>query len=210
MPPKPARVISDSAIAAEKRGLRAAAATRRAALAAALPDAGLAVRDHLMAARERLGFGEPGGCAVAAYWPIGDELDIRPAIAALTADGIAVGLPVVAGRGAPLTFRAWRPGEPLGEAGFGLSQPLPDAPVIVPGVLLVPLLAFDAAGFRLGYGAGYYDITLEARSGAGAVAVGVGYAGQRIERVPREPHDRPMQWLLTERGLERAGGDAQP
>ncbi|MDA0675675.1 MAG: 5-formyltetrahydrofolate cyclo-ligase, partial [Proteobacteria bacterium] len=62
----------------------------------------------------------------------------------------------------------------------------------------------------LGYGAGYYDITLDALNGSGAVAVGVGYAGQRMERVPREPHDRPMDWLLTENGLERAGGDAAP
>ncbi len=210
MPPKSSPVHGDSAIAAEKRGLRALALSRRAGLAAALPDAGLAVRDHLMAGRVRLGLAEPGGRAVAAYWPIGDELDIRPAVAALAADGIAVAWPVVAGRGAPLIFRAWRPGEPLGQAGFGLSEPLPGAAAVVPGVLLIPLLAFDAAGFRLGYGAGYYDITLDALNGSGAVAVGVGYAGQRMERVPRESHDRPMDWLLTENGLERAGGDAAP
>ncbi|MHB0667823.1 5-formyltetrahydrofolate cyclo-ligase [Roseomonas mucosa] len=141
----------------------------------------------------------PPGAVVSGYWPMGDELDPRPLLAALASRGHAVALPVTTRRGQPLRFRQWRPGEPLLPARFGLSEPLPEAPELRPDWLLVPLLAFDRRGQRLGYGAGYYDRTLEVLPGA--VALGFAYAGQEVPRVPTGPGDRPLRAVATERGV---------
>jgi len=110
-------------------------------------------------------------------------------------------LPVTPPRGQPLLFRRWRFGTPLVPGRFGTSVPPEDAPVVAPNALLVPLLAFDAAGRRLGYGGGYYDRTLAALPGVWAL--GVAFAGQQVAKVPAGAHDVPLHGIATEAGFFR-------
>ncbi len=183
----------------KKRRLRAEAKRRRAAAAAALPEAGDAVSRRLLAELGRDAIALGPGAAVSAYWPKDDELDPRPVIRALAGRGHPIGLPVVLARAAPLVFRRWAPGERLEPAGYGLQVPAEDQPEVVPELLLVPLLAFDRAGTRLGYGGGYYDRTLARLAAAGrALAVGLAYAGQEMAGLPRTSTDRPLDWVVTE------------
>jgi 5-formyltetrahydrofolate cyclo-ligase len=156
--------------------------------------AGAALRDRVLGA---VAF--PAACAVSAYWPMGSEIDSRPLIEALHARGHAIGLPVTLGRGAALVFRSWEPGLALVSGGFGTQIPGPARPEIRPEVLLVPLLAFDRSGFRLGYGGGFYDRTLAALRAAGAVrAVGLAYAAQEVAKVPHDDRDQGLDWVVTE------------
>ena len=181
---------------ARKAALRADAKRRRDRIAseAAAETAGRAVGDRVLAAVEF-----PPGCAVSAYWPMGSELDVRPLIHTLHDWGHAVGLPVIVGRGRPLVFRAWRPGLAMAPGGFGTQVPGPDRPEVCPAVLLVPLLAFDRAGYRLGYGGGFYDRTLAGLRAAGPVcAVGLAYAGQELREVPRDAYDQRLDWIVTD------------
>ena len=143
------------------------------------------------------------GCVVSAYWPMGDELDVRPLLAALHGRGHPCCLPVVEGAGEPLVFRAWTPSTSLVPAPFGTSVPPDDAPVMTPEVLIVPLLAFDVRGYRLGYGGGFYDRTLAALRAAGkpALAVGVAFEGQRADEVPVDGNDQRLDMLVTERRM---------
>jgi len=142
-----------------------------------------------------------GGEVVAGYHPIGSELDVLPLMLRLARRGHVLALPVVIKRGAPLTFRRWRPEDALGEGWQGIGEPTEAAPAVRPDVLLVPLLLVDRAGYRLGYGAGYYDISLAGLRAEGPVtAVGIAYAAQVVEVLPHEPHDEPLDWLLTEAG----------
>jgi 5-formyltetrahydrofolate cyclo-ligase len=184
--------------AAEKKRLRSEMLARRAAAFAADPQAGSRLFSHLAAV------GLPQGAVVAAYWPLRDELDPRPAMLALGGLGHRLCLPVVVGPAQPLAFRAWAPGAPLQAAGFGTQVPPADAEALTPSVLLVPLVAFDADGYRLGYGGGFYDRTLVRLRAAGRIlAVGLGYAAQRARRLPREATDEPLDWIVTEAGAER-------
>jgi len=144
------------------------------------------------------------GAAVSGYCPMGDEADPLPLLKALAARGHPTGLPVTPAARAPLIFRRWTPGEALVQARFGLSEPPPTAEVIEPSILLVPLLAFDRTGHRLGYGAGYYDRTLEKlRASRTILAVGIAYAGQEVDEVGAGPHDQKLDWVVTERGVRR-------
>ena len=179
-------------IAAEKRALRAALLARRSAMLA--PAAGEAAAGRFLAALPL-----PARAVVSAYWPMGEELDPRPLMRALHEAGHGVCLPVVVRKAAPLVFRVWTPEAALLPNVFGNSAPPPDAPVVRPDALLVPLLAFDAQGWRLGYGGGYYDRTLsELRAGGPTLAIGFGYAAQEVEALPREPFDEPLDWIVTE------------
>lgn len=148
----------------------------------------------------------PAG-AIAGYWPIGSELDIRPWLLHLHHKGRTVALPVTGPRGEALVFRAWHPGVDLVAGRYGIAECGGSCPAVVPAVVLVPLLAFDRRGHRLGYGAGYYDRTLEALTAAGdpPLAVGVGYAAQEVAAVPHDAFDRRLDWIVTERELIRAG-----
>ena len=185
----------------QKRRLRAEARTRRAAAAAAAPDAADAVRERLLSAVVL-----PPAAAVSAYWPMGSELDPRPLMQALDGRGHGLALPVVAGAGRPLVFRAWTPGDPLRPAAFNTREPGPDKAEVTPRVVLVPLLAFDRAGYRLGYGGGFYDRTLAGLRAAGtALAVGLAFAGQEVESVPRDVNDRRLDWIVTEAEAIRIG-----
>lgn len=182
-----------------KQRLRAEAKRQRAAAAAAAPEAGEALARRLLQAFEAGRIPLAAGWAVSAYWPVGDELDCRPVMRALAESGHEIGLPVVTARATPLTFRRWRPGDRLEPAGFGLQVPAASRPEVVPELLLVPLLAFDRRGGRLGYGGGFYDRTLALLQARGpALAVGLAYAGQELAELPCGPTDRPLDWIVTE------------
>jgi len=177
-----------------KAALRAAAKRRRAEAAAASPKAGAA-----LVARVLDSVPPPAGAAVSCYWPMGSEIDTRPLMTALHERGHTVGLPVMERRGAPLLFRAWTPGIALEPGGFGTEIPGADAAEVVPDYLLVPLLAFDRAGYRLGYGGGFYDRTLSKLRASGTrQAVGVAFGGQELPAVPREATDERLDWIVTE------------
>ena len=136
---------------------------------------------------------------VSFYWPIRTELDPRPVMEEKAALG-TVCLPVTAGY-APLTFLPWRPGTPMTTDGFGVSTPAGGDPVL-PRTLVLPLLAFDATGQRLGYGAGHYDRTLEKlRALHPVTAIGFAYSAQECAAVPTEPTDQPLNMIVTERGI---------
>lgn len=141
----------------------------------------------------------------AGFWPMGSEADTRPILVALAERGVVTCLPaVVEGE---LAFRAWTPWEPIMPGGFGTLVPFVEAAIVQPRLVLTPLLAFDRAGFRIGYGKGYYDRTLARLRAAGPVlAVGVSYACQEVERIPTEPHDGRLDLIVTERGAIQPAG----
>jgi 5-formyltetrahydrofolate cyclo-ligase len=142
---------------------------------------------------------------VAAYWPIAAEFDPRPALARWMSsfpEGIAA-LPVVVASNAPMTFHRWAPGDPVRNGRFDI--PVPEAQIEVePDLLLIPCVGIDTARFRLGYGGGFYDRTLaaiEARGLRRPLTVGVAYDSGRVESIPREPHDIPLDVGVTESGV---------
>ena len=196
----------------EKRALRVAAKATRAGAAAADRAAAVgraggspaaeALRDRFLAEVPLA-----AGQVVSGYWPMGDEMDPRPLMEALAARGHRLALPVLRGAGRPLDFRAWRPGDALVPAGFGTREPPAQAELLAPQLLLVPLLAFDAAGFRLGYGGGFYDRSLAVlREANDILAVGLAFATQQVARVPREATDQSLDLVVTEQGLVRPAG----
>ena len=140
------------------------------------------------------------GTVISAFWPIRSELDLRPLIHSLHERNCVVVLPIVVARRTALRFRAWTPGLTLEKDDFGVLAPARHAPELEPDWLLVPLLAFDADGYRLGYGGGFYDISLTAlRSRKTVFAIGVAYDGQQVGRVPRNLGDARLDAILTEK-----------
>jgi len=145
------------------------------------------------------------GRVIAGFVPIRSEINPLPVMVDLAADG-PVAVPVVEGAGQPLSFKQWRPGCRMAPGPFGAAVPVEGA-VLVPEVLIVPLVAFDRRGGRLGYGGGYYDRTLQERRAKGRVlAVGYAYGAQEVDAVPVSPLDQNLDWIVTERGAIRAGG----
>lgn len=146
------------------------------------------------------------GC-LATYAAKGTELPVDACLDWAVSKGWKTVLPVVLANDAALEFRAWKTGEAMVRADFGIDVPSPDAAVLVPTVILVPMLAFTRSGYRLGYGGGFYDRTLEALRLSGEVlAVGVAYAGQEVDQLPLEPHDQPLDWMVTEKDAWRCSG----
>jgi 5-formyltetrahydrofolate cyclo-ligase len=191
-------------VLAEKRAARAEARRRRDVAAAEAPGAALAVMERVLSAVP-----VPAGAIVSGYWPIGSELDVLPLLRRFSEAGHVCALPVVEGRGRPLRFRVWRPGAAMVEAGYGIMVPAGGAPWVTPSVLLVPLLAFDRTGCRLGYGAGYYDRTLaELRAERSVLAVGVAFAAQEMDAVPRDVYDQRLDWIVTDRFSLNPGSQA--
>jgi 5-formyltetrahydrofolate cyclo-ligase len=146
------------------------------------------------------------GLTVSGFYPYKSEIDVLPLLARLDSEGFVTCLPIVKAERQPLIFRRWAPGEPTIPGIWQIRMPTEDAAEVEPDVLLVPLLAFDGDGYRLGYGGGYYDRTLASLRGRKAVtAIGVGYAGQEVEHVPRGPMDQPLDYVLTEAGPRKCG-----
>jgi 5-formyltetrahydrofolate cyclo-ligase len=142
----------------------------------------------------------PPGAIVSGFVPIKSEINALPLMQKLASAGARLALPVVAGRGKPLIMRAWKLGEPLRKGGWGIGEPGAEAPEVVPDILIVPLLAFDRRGHRIGYGAGYYDMTIAAlRARKPIVAAGIAFAAQEIAAVPDTPRDVRLDLVLTER-----------
>ncbi len=142
-----------------------------------------------------------GTVSVAGYWPMGSEMDVRSLLTALHALGVRILLPEVLGPTNPLGFRNWAPGIALESGPFGIPVPAGPRCDEQPSILLIPLLAFDRLGFRLGQGGGYYDRTLAAirRTRRAIRAIGIAYAAQEIPLVPREHHDQKLDGVATER-----------
>jgi 5-formyltetrahydrofolate cyclo-ligase len=137
---------------------------------------------------------------VSGFWPIKEEIDIRPLMIEFFNQGSQLALPVVQGKGLPLLFRAWRPGDPLEAGVFGTLQPSAKREALEPDALIVPLLACDEEGWRLGYGGGFYDRTLAGlRAKKTITAVGVGFNDQLVPQVPHGPSDQRLDWLLTDK-----------
>jgi 5-formyltetrahydrofolate cyclo-ligase len=148
----------------------------------------------------------PRSKVLSGFFPFKDEIDTFPLMGALAAAGWTCSLPVVVGRNQPLLFRSWYPGEPTQSGKWNIPVPLTGAPEVDPDVVLVPMLAFDNEGYRLGYGGGFYDLTLaKLRALKSVVAIGVAYSQQEIDCVPREPHDQPLDYMMTDIGVRRCG-----
>ena len=146
----------------------------------------------------------PSGAVVAGFWPLDGEIDIRPLLHGLAERGHAVVLPVTPRRGEPLSFRRWRPGDAMAAGRFGTAIPVGEA--MTPDFQLVPLLAFDRQGRRLGYGAGFYDRTLAGLPGV--ATLGCAFAAQEVDCVPAGPLDIPLCAVATENGVIFCGGAA--
>jgi 5-formyltetrahydrofolate cyclo-ligase len=137
---------------------------------------------------------------VSVYWPIRSELNTRPLIEALCARGLKVALPIMVAVKRPLRFRVFTPGDELAKGPFGLSEPSADKAALEPDIVFAPLAAFDRRGYRLGYGGGIYDATLNAlRAKHPVTAIGVAYAVQESDSIPTEPHDQKLDFIVTER-----------
>ncbi|MEI6558899.1 MAG: 5-formyltetrahydrofolate cyclo-ligase [Rhodospirillaceae bacterium] len=197
--PAPDHLKTDDAKPALRRQARAA----RAAASAAGGEAAAQAVCRTVLDRRLV----PAGATVGGYWPIGRELDARPLLGALGAAGCWCALPVMVGPAQPLRFRLWRPGEPLVPGPGGIPEPAEGAPELLPEVLLVPLLGFDAAGHRLGQGGGYYDRTLAAMRAAGGTvrAIGLAFAVQEFPALPVAGHDQRLDWIVTETACRAVG-----
>jgi len=189
-------ILTDDPLLHRKAALRAEALARRDALA----PAGRAEAAETIAARD-LPFPLAPGAIVSGFMPIRSEISPLPLMRRLEAAGAKLALPAIMGRGNPLAMREWVFGGPLNRGQWGIREPGPEAPEVIPDVLIVPLATFDRAGHRIGYGAGYYDRTI-ARARAAkphALAVGIAFAAQESDDVPVLAHDQPLDFVLTER-----------
>jgi 5-formyltetrahydrofolate cyclo-ligase len=180
-----------------KAALRAEMRQRRRALAEQQPHAGRSIADTALAQGLI-----PPDAVTALYWPIGDEVDLRPLMERLIQQGLPVALPCTPDAPGPLTFRRWTPETGMKAGRNRTMEPNTGAPELTPTVLFLPLLAFDTSGRRMGYGGGFYDRSLAALRTNGAVeAYGAAYAGQAVPRVPADALDQPLDGVVTERGL---------
>ena len=187
---------------ARKLAARSAALAARAAAHAAGAGAARLVAAHVLAAIAPM----RGVAVVAGYLPVRSELDPRPAMLALAGLGYGLCLPVVEAPGRPLGFRRWSPGAATEPGAFGIAVPVAREPA-EPDLLLVPMLAFDARGHRLGYGGGFYDRTIAALGARRPlVALGLAYAGQALAEVPDGDTDMRLDGIVTEAGVFWPGG----
>lgn len=188
--------MADKSLTEVKAALRTAAEARRAAVATD-PEAPARRLLPLLAGAS--------GRVLSGYWPMRGEADPRPAMAAHVGP---VCLPVVEARGRPLRFRRWAFGQPLVSGAYGAMVPADNAEDLAPDVLIVPLLAFDRAGYRLGYGGGFYDRTLEALRARGPrQAIGLAFAAQEVAAVPRAATDQPLDLIVTEAEILRPAAE---
>jgi 5-formyltetrahydrofolate cyclo-ligase len=180
-----------------KAELRRMAMSRREALPAT---------DRVAAAQAIAARGMPvpvaPGMVVSGYSPLKSEISPIPLLRLCADAGAELALPVVMGRGKPLVMRAWTFGAPLASGVWGIREPTPAAPEVFPDILIVPLLVFDRRGHRIGYGAGYYDMTIaRLREMKPVTAIGIAFAAQEIDEVPTTPRDARLDLVLTEREI---------
>jgi 5-formyltetrahydrofolate cyclo-ligase len=188
-------VPTSTAIDDLKATLRREALARRDALSADVR----AAAAQAIAARP-FPIAVPPAAIVSGFMPMKSEINPLPLMRKLADAGAGLALPVVAGKGKPLTMRAYTFGESLASGVWGIREPGPDARQVDPDILLVPLLAFDRRGHRIGYGAGYYDMTIaDLRARKTVLAVGIAFAAQEIAEVPTTPRDVRLDLVLTER-----------
>ena len=148
----------------------------------------------------------PAASIVGFCWPFKGEFDARFAVRRWREQGAIASLPEVTGKGEPLQFRKWWPGAPMKRGVYDI--PFPDGTdIVVPDIAIVPMNGYDAQGYRLGYGGGFFDRTL-AKWRGGMIAVGVSYEALRLETIYPQPHDIPMDLVVTEAGVHRAIGGA--
>jgi 5,10-methenyltetrahydrofolate synthetase len=146
-------------------------------------------------------FGAGQGLVLSAYWPIKGEPDLRGLMVELHAAGWTIALPLVETKAAPLVFRRWTPETQMVRGEWNIPVPPADAPALAPDVELAPLVGWDGAGYRLGYGGGYFDRTLAAASPRSFV-VGIGLQAARLDTIHPQPHDIPLDVVLTEAGVQ--------
>ena len=189
------KMVQSSSIEAAKAELRVAAQMLRDALSA---EERKAAAEAIAARKFPLAIAP--GTIVSGFMPLKSEINPLPLLQKLAEAGARLALPAIAGRGKPLIMRAWEFGAPLDRGQWGIREPKADAPEVDPDILLVPLLAFDRAGYRLGYGAGYYDMTIHRlRALKPVTAVGIAFAAQEVPKIPTTPRDERLDLVLTER-----------
>jgi 5-formyltetrahydrofolate cyclo-ligase len=182
-------------VQAEKERLRRSASALRDALPA---EARRAAAEAIAARAFALKI--TPGVVVSGFMPLKSEINPLPLMQRLSAAGARLALPCIVGRGSPLSMRLWEFGAVLDRGQWGIREPKADAPEVDPDILLVPLLAFDRAGYRVGYGAGYYDMTIKRLRELKAVAaIGIAFAAQEVPTVPTTPRDERLDLVLTER-----------
>ena len=172
---------------------RAALAIRDALPPSAREAAAVALATHALSIPER--------AIVAGYAPIRSEIDPRPLMTKLAADGAQLALPVVTDKNLALAFRKWVPGDALLPGPYGIAEPAEDAEPVTPDVLLVPLAGFDRTGHRLGYGAGHYDRTIRSLRPRKALIIGLAFAAQETDNILAVAHDERLDMVVTERGI---------
>jgi len=188
---------SATSSAPTKEALRAEALAARDALPAAMR----AAAAETIAARP-FPLRVTPGMIVSGFMPLKSEINPLPLMRKLAEAGAQLALPAIAGRGQPLIMRAYAFGDEFARGQWGIREPKPEAPEVVPDIMLVPLAAFDRAGHRIGYGAGYYDMTIRAaRAQKQVAAVGIAFAAQEIAQVPATERDEALDLVLTERGV---------
>ena len=185
-------------LAEAKAACRKLATQNRSHLAASKTDAALSLAAHAKRLIDQFGKG-----IYAAYCPIRSELSPLDLLARLADLGCATALPVTPAEGQPLNFHRWAIGDRLDDGPYGTKQPPVDQPLCRPDVILAPMLAFDSAGWRLGYGGGFYDRTLAVLRGVGhhLSVIGIAYDGQKLDKIPVGPYDMPLDAVLCPTGL---------
>lgn len=174
---------------------RAAERKRLIALRLAIPAAERAEHARLVARDLDWLVPRAAGAVVSLYWPFRGEPDLRPVMHSVRAAGLRAALPVVVAKGQALVFREWTP-ETRFERGV-LNIPFPvDGDLVTPTVVVAPLVGFDPEGYRLGYGGGFFDRTLAAMA-TPPLVIGVGHRLQEIATIHPQPHDIPMDWIVT-------------
>jgi 5-formyltetrahydrofolate cyclo-ligase len=185
----------------ENQSAKAALRAVTLALRDALPAAERAAAAETIAARA-FPLKVAAGAIVSGFSPMKSEINPVPLLRKLAEAGAQLALPAIAGRGRPLIMRAWKFGDPFKAGQWGIREPVPEAPEVAPDILIVPLACFDRAGHRIGYGAGYYDMTIGAvRASKPVVAVGIAFAAQEIPQVPATERDARLDLVLTEREI---------
>ena len=188
---------SASSIQDQKIEIRTAALAKRDAM----PAEERATAAEQIAARE-FPIAITPGVIVSGFMPLKSEINPIPLMRKLAAAGAQLALPAIQGRGKPLIMRAYSFGDELARGQWGIREPKPESAEVAPNIVIVPLAAFDRAGNRIGYGAGYYDMTLATlRAQKKVTAIGIAFAAQEMPQVPVTPRDERLDLVLTERGV---------